>query len=43
MKAELRVEGEPVALSPGLDLAAYRIAQEGLTNASGTPVRGRRP
>ncbi len=33
MTAELRVEGEPVELSPGLDLAAYRIAQEGLTNA----------
>ena len=33
MSAELRVEGEPVELSPGLDLAAYRIAQEGLTNA----------
>jgi signal transduction histidine kinase len=33
MSATLRVEGEPVELSPGLDLAAYRIAQEGLTNA----------
>ena len=29
---ELRVEGEPVSLSPGLDLVAYRIAQEALTN-----------
>ena len=33
MQATLRVEGDPVELSPGLDLAAYRIAQEGLTNA----------
>jgi signal transduction histidine kinase len=34
MKVVLRVEGEPVPLSPGIDLAAYRIAQEGLTNAA---------
>ncbi len=33
MTVRLDVEGEPVPLSPGLDLAAYRIAQEGLTNA----------
>ena len=33
LAATLRVEGNPVELSPGLDLAAYRIAQEGLTNA----------
>lgn len=33
MQVDLRVEGEQVPLSPGVDLAAYRIAQEGLTNA----------
>ena len=33
MQVGLRIEGDEVPLSPGVDLAAYRIAQEGLTNA----------
>jgi signal transduction histidine kinase len=33
LPVELRVEGERRGLSPGVDLAAYRVIQEALTNA----------
>ena len=32
LDVELCVQGEPVTVSPGLGLSAYRIVQEGLTN-----------
>jgi signal transduction histidine kinase len=32
LEVELRIEGEPVPLAAGLDLSAYRIVQEALTN-----------
>jgi signal transduction histidine kinase len=32
LEVDLRIEGEPTPLPPSLDLAAYRVLQEGLTN-----------
>ncbi len=32
ISVDLRVEGSPARLAPGVDLAAYRIVQEALTN-----------
>jgi signal transduction histidine kinase len=33
LRARLRVEGDPVSVSQGLSLCAYRVVQEALTNA----------
>lgn len=33
LSVEVRIQGEPRELSPGLDASAYRIVQEALTNA----------
>ena len=33
LDVDLHIDGDPISMSPGIDLSAYRIVQEALTNA----------
>jgi signal transduction histidine kinase len=37
LPTELHIEGEPADIAPGVDLTAYRIIQEALTNSGWRP------
>lgn len=37
LQADLRIEGKPLSLPPGIDLAAYRVLEQGLSSALRAP------
>jgi hypothetical protein len=39
LRAELRTEGEPIALTPGIDLVAYRVIETAFERAAASMCR----